>query len=176
MSQRYACLNYGSCPGAGVGQVSIAGVAPVCSGCGGLMSPQGSAKQNSGIGKVAKWAGLALVGVVALTLVWKLTSWGYHRTVGYDLTGKWRAERTTVLGFSLPIGANLEFTPDSALVLDTRVPVAEYERDGNVVHVIVAGGGGIQANFTFRFEDADHIIFDGPIGVTLRYRRVKGMK
>ena len=176
MSQRYACLNYGSCPNAGVAQMSTPGVAPVCSGCGGIMAPQGPARGKSGIGNAAKWVGIGIACLIAIVVLWNVVSWGYHRTVGYDLMGKWRAEQTSVLGFDLPVGANLEFTPDSALVLDARVPVSEYDRDGHLVHVIVAGDGGVQANFTFRFEDSDHIAFEGPLGVTLRYRRVKSAK
>lgn len=140
------------------------------------MGPQGSARGKSAIGSAAKWAGVAIAGLIAIIIVWNVVSWAYHRTVGYDLIGKWHAEQTSVLGFDLPVGANLEFTPDSALVLDARVPVSDYDRDGNLVHVIVAGDGGVQANFTFRFEDSDHIAFEGPLGVMLRYRRVKSTK
>ncbi len=156
--------------------MTVGGVAPTCPGCGGLMSTQGPATRRGQGAKTVKLLAFVLFGLFAAVVVWKAASWGYHRAAGYELLGKWRAEQTSVMGFSLPIGANLEFAADSAMVLDTRVPVAEYEREGNLVHVIVAGGSGVQANFTFRFDDADHIVYDGPLGVTLRYRRVKAAK
>ena len=140
------------------------------------MTQQGSARQSRGLSSAAKWIGIALAAIVSIVLVWKAVSWGYHRTVGYNLIGKWGAEQISLFGVNLPIGANLEFTPTSAQVLGTVVPVSEYQREGNVVRVIVTGTAGLQANFTFRFEDPDRIAFDGPYGVTFRYRRTQVAK
>lgn len=138
------------------------------------MTAQGRAKRRSGIGDVAKIMGLVLLGLIALAAAWKIGTWGYYRTAGYDIIGQWRAEQTSVMGVDFPVGVNIEFTHDSATILDTKMPVSEYEREKNKVRVFLRPDQRAQVNLTFVFEDNDHMTFDGPLGVTLRYRRIKG--
>lgn len=139
------------------------------------MVAQGRSRRRGGLPAFAKYAGIALLALVAVFVAWKAISWGYHRTVGYDILGRWRAEQTSLMGFNVPIGLNLEFDRDSAVVLDTRVPVVEYERDGNRVHVVLQPDKLAEVSLTFVFDDRDHMVFEGPFGVSMRYRRAKAV-
>lgn len=116
---------------------------------------------------------MVLLALIAVLAAWKIATWSYYRTVGYDILGRWRAEQTSVMGFNLPVGVNIEFARDSATIFDAKLAVAEYERDGNRIHVILQPDQRMQINLSFTFEDSDHMKLDGPLGVTLRYRRVK---
>lgn len=170
MGQTYNCLNYGSCPSAGVPQ-SAAG--STCPSCGGMMLAQGKAKTGRGGAAALKWLLIGVLALVSVVAAWNAVSWGISKTRTYDLLGRWRAEQTTVMDMALPIGPVLEFTPNSATVLQSQVPVTAYDRDDDRVHVIVPGGGGMEVTFTFRFEGADRIVYEGPLGISLRYRRIK---
>jgi hypothetical protein len=171
MSQSYTCVNYGSCSSAGVAQPATGG--PMCPACGGMMLAQGRAKTSRAGGGPLKWLLIGALALVALFAAWKAASWGIVKTQTYDLLGRWRAEQTTVMDMALPIGPVLEFNPNSATVLQSQVPVTAYDRDHDRVHVIVPGGGGMEVTFTFRFEGADRIVYEGPLGISLRYRRIK---
>lgn len=173
MSQSYTCVNYGSCAIAGVRTPAMAGTAPVCSSCGGLMLAQGESKKTGSSAAAVKWLLIAALGLVAVVAAWKFASWGIAQTRTYDLQGRWRAEQTTVMDMVLPIGPVLEFNAVSATVLQSQVPVTAYDHEGDRVHVVVPGGGGMEVTFTFRFEDPDRIVYEGPLGISLRYRRIK---
>lgn len=174
MAQDYACMNYGSCANAGVPQSGSPGTPPMCPGCGNLMTAQGRVKRQGGGGNVAKIIGLTLLGVMAIFLAWQVVMWGYHRTVGYDIIGRWRAVTTSVAGVAIPVGVNIDFAADSATILDTKLRVIGYEREGKRVHVVLEPDQRAQIGLTFVFEDQDHMAFEGPLGVSLRYRRIKG--
>ena len=145
----------------------------MCSGCGMPMSVQGRSQKPSGLTSVLKIAGLGLLALIAVIVVWQISVWGFHKTVGYDIKGKWRAEATSILGVSIPVGLNLEFNETTAMVLDQQVQVLEYERDGKKVVVAIKGDAGIQVNLVFIFADQNHMAFEGPFGFSLRYRRIK---
>lgn len=174
MAHQYTCPNYGTCASAGVPQTATAGTAPVCQECGCVMVVS-RAKKGWGVGLSRIVTGLAIGAIVLVGVVatWKAVVWAYHATAGYEIIGRWRAEDTTFLGLSLPVGANLEFTPAAASMLDSSIPVAAYERDGNKVHVILQPDTRAQISLAFTFEDDDRMVFNGPLGTTVRYRRVR---
>jgi hypothetical protein len=173
MSQSYTCVNYGSCTSAGVPQSALAGAGPVCPGCGGLMLAQGKSKKSGSGTAAVKWLLIAVLALAAVVAALKAASWGIAQTRTYDLLGRWRAEQTTVMDMALPIGPTLEFNATSATVLQSQVPVTAYDHEDERVHVIVPGGGGVEVTFTFRFEGPDRIVYEGPLGISLRYRRIK---
>ena len=173
MGQSYSCVNYGSCASAGVAQPAVAGSSPVCASCGGLMLAQGKSKKSGSSGATLKWLLIFATGLAAVGLTWKAASWGYAQTHTYDLKGRWRAEQTTVMDMALPVGPTLEFTATNATVLQSQVSVTAYDHEGERVHVVVPGGGGMEVTFTFRFDGPDRITYEGPLGITLRYRRIK---
>ena len=174
MAQDFVCMNYGSCANAGVAQSGSPGTPPMCPGCGNFMTGQGRSKSRGGAGNVGKVIGLTLLCLIAIFVAWKAATWGYHRAVGYDIIGRWRAVETSVVGVAIPVGVNIDFAADSATIFDTKLRIVEYERDGNRVNVVVEPHQRAQVNLSFVFEDRDHMAFEGPLGVTLRYRRIKG--
>lgn len=173
MAPTYTCLNYGSCPNAGLPQ-SAPGAGSTCPSCGGMMLAQGKSKRPRGPGMVVKRALVGVLGLVALMVVWKALPTGFSFTQRHhDIIGRWRVEKATIMDATLPIGPALEFSANSATVLQSKVPVTAYDRDGDRVHVVVPGGAGMEVNFTFRFDGPDRIVYEGPLGISLRYRRVK---
>ena len=137
------------------------------------MVAQGRAARSGGAGRLVRVFGLGVLTIIVAVSVWKIATWAFHRTVGYDIKGQWRAESTAVLGYKLPIGVNLAFDESGAHVLDQHVKVVAYEREGNEVSVVVQPDSGPQINLVFAFEDRDHMVLAGPLGISTRYRRVK---
>lgn len=138
------------------------------------MLAQGKSKANRGPGAALKWGLLGLLGLLLVIVAWKLVSSAVRlATPQYDLVGRWRAEQTTIMDASLPVGPMLEFTNNSATVMQSQVPVTAYDREGDRVHVVVPGGSGVEVSFTFRFEGPDRIVYEGPLGISARYRRIK---
>lgn len=176
MSQNFVCMNYGSCAAAGQPISSNAGASPTCSGCGLPMSAQGRTRSKRGLANPVKWLALGSGALIAVAIIWQVAMWGFHITVGYDIKGRWRAEETSILGLSLPVGVTLEFGEATAKVLDKQIQVLEYARDGNRVHVVVQGDADTHINLAFVFADQNHMAFEGPLGFSMRYRRVKGDK
>lgn len=172
MAQTYTCLNYGSCSNAGVPQSG--GVGATCPNCGGMMLAQGKSRKSRSPGAALKWVLIAALSALVLLLAWKLTPSG----IGFvnrqhDIIGRWRADQTTIMGAALPIGPALEFGATSATVLQSQVAVTAYDRDGDRVHVVMPSGAGLEVTFTFRFEGPDKIVYEGPLGISMRYRRIK---
>lgn len=126
-----------------------------------------------GLSRIAMGLAVGAIVLVGIVATWKAVVWAYHAVAGYEIIGRWRAEETSVLGISLPVGANLEFTSAAVTMLDSSIPVAAYERDGKKVHVILQPDTRAQVNLAFTFEDDDHMVFNGPLGTTVRYRRVR---
>jgi len=90
----------------------------------------------------------------------------------YSILGDWRAESTQLLGYQLPIGLNLRFGESSAYLLDQEVAISEYDYEGDRVTVVVKPAQlGAQLSLTFVFEDSNRMYFEGPVGLTLRYKR-----
>ena len=176
MSQKYACMNYGACASAGDAVIGVDGVVPSCPGCGLPMAAQGRARRGTGIATAIRSIGICVGGLIVVFVVWQSSIWGYHKAVGYDIKGRWRAEATSLLGVALPVGLNLEFDETSARLLDRQVQVVEYERNGNRVYVVLQADAGAQVNLEFVFADQDHMVFEGPMGFSMRYRRVRSEK
>ena len=173
MARAYTCTNYGGCTSAGVPQTGV-GSGGTCPYCGGTLLAKGNARSTRGVVPLVKWGLVALLGLVALVVAWKMVpSTAQLFAPQYEILGRWRAEQTTLLDTALPVGPSLEFTNGSATVLQSQVPVTAYDRDGDRVHVVVPGGGGMEVSFTFRFEGQDKIVYEGPLGISMRYRRVK---
>jgi hypothetical protein len=113
---------------------------------------------------------LGTVGIGWATVKWLLSS---PLIYNYSLIGDWRAESTGILGYQLPVGINLTFTERSARLVDTEIPVAEYDREGDRITVVLQPAANSHVSLTFVFEDRDRMYFDGPLGLKLRYKRVK---
>lgn len=173
MRSLYRCTQFGQCDRAGTPQLLPSGGVPVCSACGSSMTAQSS--QRSFVSrKAVLLAGLALLLIVTAAFSWKAFQSSGQTFRQPDLIGTWRAEETAVLGVSLPVGLQLEFSPSAATVMDTRLPVSAYEREKDLMHVVVTGTGGIDVTFTFQFVEPDRIIYQGPFGLNVKYRRLRG--
>ena len=173
MAIQYYCVNYGSCPQAGQPVYAEAAVAPICSGCGLSLSAQASNRsRKAGIG-LLRWVGVGVLILTMAALAWQAAVWGYHKAIWYDMKGHWHAETTSLFGVSLPVGINLQFDDTTATVLQQQVQILKYERDGRRMYVTLQSSSDTPLELTFRREDHDHMVFEGPLGISVRYSRIK---
>jgi len=137
------------------------------------MRPAAVAKMRNGGVNAVLVGGFALLTVLILASAWYWLAAGRPIVPERQLLGRWQAEESRLLGVALPVGIQLEFTPDEAVVLDQRLKVASYQQEGDRVHVEVAARGGVGLNLSFRFLETDRVVYEGPMGIELRYRRRK---
>lgn len=115
------------------------------------------------------------VAVVLVYLVWQALFAALAPRISENyLIGKWRVEETSVLGLALPVGLQLEFGPNSAMVLDQRVTVSSYEVEKGRIAAILVAPGGLSVTLPFRVLETDRIAYEGPFGMTVKYRRMRG--
>ena len=140
------------------------------------MTERHSPGARTSLARPLKVALIVLLTVAAVFVVGRGAIWGFSAVQmrSYDLMGRWTAEQAVLSGVALPIGPQLEFRPDSAVISGTSIPVTEYVREQERIHVALSSGAGVDINLTFRFEDADHIVYEGPLGLQLKYRRARG--
>lgn len=175
MGGQYKCMAFGSCDQAGNVQRSSGGLAPICPSCGNPMSPVAGAKARRGSRNGFRAAVIAAIAVSIAVAAWFLLAGRGPAVTERQLLGRWQAEETSLMGVALPVGVQLEFTPTEAVVLDQRLKVASYQTEGDRVHVEVAVAGGLGLNLSFRFLETNRMVYEGPMGVEVRYRRRKGL-
>ena len=137
------------------------------------MRPAATTKSRKRSAVAVRSVGFALLAVMIVAGLWYWFAAHEPAKPERSLLGRWQAEETSVKGFALPVGVQLEFTPEAAVVLDRRLMVASYQTEGDRVHVEVPAGSGIALNLSFRFLESDRIIYEGPMGIEVRYRRRK---
>ena len=137
------------------------------------MSAQGHQRNRTMSHTALKRLGASLLILIAVVIVWQVVVWGYHKATWHDMKGRWHAEATSVLGVSIPLGINIQFDDSTATVLDQQVQILKYQRDDSRMHVTVRGASSTQMELTFRREDQDHMVFEGPLGISVRYARIK---
>lgn len=173
MGRQYKCIAFGSCDQAGNAQWAAAGGSPECPSCGSPMRPAVGTNSLNRSALAIRAAVFATLVVMIVVGAWYWFSPRNPATPERSLLGRWQAEETSVMGVALPVGIHLEFTQNDAVVLDQRVMVTSYQTEGDRVHVEVPAGSGIALNLSFRFIEANRIIYEGPLGIEVRYRRRK---
>lgn len=85
-----------------------------------------------------------------------------------DIYGKWRAEQLSFGGVGLPIGPELEFTREKAVVNGNAVSVQGYEMSASTITVHVSDG----PSMTFEMIDKNTMTIAFPVIGKVRYRKL----